>query len=259
MTDPVPRLLPVDVVVRRSFQFAWESRAVLALPLGLLTLLTVTIQLIVNQIGGAHGKVYLFAGAALQQVISMSFAVGIHRYVLLAEIQAGPGFFRRDKHFLHYLSTMIVLIMGGMLAFTPMVGVGGQAAGPPGSGAAGMLAVVALIAAATGILVLARLALGLPAAAIGEARPMRDIWRATDGNALRLLAIWIVIEVPFGAALVATVGLVQPGATGGLAVAIVQLVLLALLGSVQQVVVTIMHALCYDVLVRGGGPRRSPS
>ena len=248
MIQAQPRRLPVDVVVRRSFLFAWESRAVLAGPYAIYAGITILADLIFNRLGNADGRAGLLVLTAAEQMFAVAFAVGIHRYVLLAEVHRGFRFFRWDRHFVRYTLVAMLLLI---LLLMSVVMVAGFAGGVEGAGEAGGAALIGLMVMFVAGLVLSRLALALPLAAIGDQLPGRTVWQASEGNGLRLLATMLLTLAPF----LIVEGVLfrlapQPGGIGEALITI----LFGLLSPLQMIVVTIMLALSYDALVRGGGP-----
>ena len=257
ITTP-PRRLPIDVVLKRSFLYAWESRSTLAKPYAIYVIVAVLADLLLGEAANSANSVRLYLLTGVEEVFAMAFAVGIHRFVLLHEVNAGFRFFRWDRHFLQYLLTALVLFLLGLLAAFPALGVVGGAAGPAGSGVAGISALFGLAFVMTAAVILSRMALALPAAAIGEATPPRAIWDATRGNGFRLLALTIMTVLPFMAIQAVLLhllpGMNDPAATGFSTTEILVTIVWGLISPIQLIVVTVMLSLCFDVLVRGGGP-----
>jgi hypothetical protein len=251
MIQAQPRRLPVDLVVRRSFQFAWESRAVLARPYAIYVAVTILADLIFGRAAGPDDQAGLFALTAAEQMLAVAFAVGVHRYVLLAEIQPGFRFFRWDRHFVQYVLVAMLILVLIMMAVVLVLGLsGGDGAGGMG-GATALIGLMVMFGAG---LVLSRLALALPLAAIGDRLPNRAIWHASEGNGLRLLATILLTLAPF---LIVEAGLFRLAPSPGSAVEALVTIALGLISPLQMIVVTIMLSLSYDVLVRGGGPAAS--
>jgi hypothetical protein len=250
--------LPVTLVVRRSFAFAWESRAVLAGPLAIFAILSTFADLVLIALDNAPGGLAVFLLNGAEEVFAMAFAVGIHRYVLLGEAPKGPRFFRWDRHFIQYLLMTLLLLLLGVFAALPALGVVGGAAGPAGSGLAGASALFGLVFVVMAALVLARIALALPSAALGDGVTLRAIWQATHRNGGRLVATMFMTVLPFvliqGVLIRLLPEATEPAATGPGAVEIVITIAWGLISPLQLIVVTVMLSLCYDALVRGGGP-----
>ncbi len=215
---------------------------------------TILADLFVSQIGLARtiaADPVQFLLTAAEQVFAMAFAVGIHRYVLLGEGRPGFAFFRWDRHFVRYiLLTMLLLLL---VVRGRGDGAGGASASIPASQTIKMDATAALIGSAvlfTVSVIISRLSLLLPSAAIGDEVPARtDLAMATERNGFRLLATALLVALPFVIVDMALAGLRD---MDGLAFPVT--ILLGLVTSVQLIVVTIMLSLSYDVLVRGGGP-----
>jgi hypothetical protein len=252
MTDATPRRLPIEIVVKRSFLYAWESREVLAAPFAIYVVVTILAEIVLGVLVGSksHGPLYLLSAA--EQVFAVAFAVGLHRFVLLGEVQAGPRFFRWDRHFVQYVVlTLLLLIMALAAAIIVMGALGtdgtGGAVEPGAPGALFGLAVMLGVA-----LVLSRLALALPAAALGERKRPREIWQATEGNSFRLLGATLLTALPF-LIVEAALSRLMPEPRGD-ALEILMTVAEGVLSAMQLTVVTVMLSLSYDVLIRGGGP-----
>jgi hypothetical protein len=259
MNRATPRRLPTDLAVRRSFVYAWETRALLARAYALYAAATIVAELLLLIVVGHRSRSADYALGIVEELVSLSFAVGITRFVLLGELTAGLGLFRVDRHFTRYLGVALVLVILGMAVVTPglmLLGAGGDLGG---QGPASLMAMIMTVAAA---IALSPLMLALPASAIGDTRPIRALWEAGRGNSVRLFATMLLTLLPFlvieGALLqfvpAASVDAAQPApvTVGELVVTvIVDLTLPA-----QTIVCTMMLALCYDALVRGGGPSR---
>jgi hypothetical protein len=260
MTDvpAPPRRLPIDVVIKRSFLYAWESRAVLAAPYAIYVIVTVLADLLLGESAKSANSLRVYLLTGVEEVFAMAFAVGIHRFTLLHEVHAGIRFFRWDRHFLQYLLTALVLFLLLVVAAFPAIGIAGGAAGPAGSGLAGASALFGLAFMVTAALILSRMALALPSAALGDGTSFRTIWDMTRGNGLRLLAVSVMTVLPFMAIQAGLISLLpaadSPAATGFSAREIVVTIVWGVISPLQLIVITVMLSLCYDALVRGGGP-----
>jgi hypothetical protein len=241
------RKLPVDIVVKRAFLYAWESRALLLPPLLIYAGLTIVADLAVirflgSKVSGSAQLVTFF-----EELLALAFAVGVHRFVLLGETRPGFAFFRWDRHFVRYVLITILLFVLMLAAALPVV----QAAlmGGPPNGVIMLFGTVTLFFA---VIVITRLSLLLPSAAIGDEIRGRAIWEATQGNSFRLLGATLLTSLPFLILGVALLGLASDDKIGFMVVAV--RVALDLLAPAQTIVVTVMLALSYDLLVRGNGP-----
>jgi hypothetical protein len=247
-TPPRPvRRLPIDIVVKRAFLYAWESRALLLPPLLIYAGLTIVADLVVARFAEPKNPGPAELVSFLEKLFALAFAVGIHRFVLLGEIHPGFGFFRWDRHFVRYVLITILLFVLILAAALPVVQAA-LAGGPPNGG-------IVLLGTATlffATMVITRLSLMLPSAAIGDEIRSRAIWEATQGNGFRLLAATLLTSLPFLIVEAALLGLVGDDETGLRASAV--RVALDLLTPVQMIVLTVMLALSYDLLVRGNGP-----
>jgi hypothetical protein len=263
------RLLPVWTVFRRSYAYAWERRDVLAVPYLIYAAITTALDLTLDRITGGSKPATLFA-LLIDQAFGMAFAVAIQRFVLLGEAGKGASFFRWDRFFRTYLINALLLgfaiglsavfLLGLFENIGIMMGVvDAESLRPIPSPRASALSLLGLIAAITIGAFVSRVLLTLPAAALGQEDRLRIVWAATTGNGLRLLAASILVLLPFvtieAALLRATLdnqgGIVS---NGPLSLAIE--ILSGLVAPLQLVVFTIMLALDYDALIRGGGPGR---
>jgi hypothetical protein len=249
MMKPAPKRLPVELVIRRSYLYAWESRAVLMTPLVIYAVVTMLADIVLGGLLGAVGRPIQFLVAAAEQVFAMGFAVGVHRFVLAGEARRGLAFFRWDRHFIRYLLLSFLLLLLALVAVGMVMLAAGNGPGTEAVRVDGATALFGTAALFVVSLVIARLSLLLPAAAVGEEVPARTIWQASEGNGFRLLATGFLTVLPFIGLEMMLIGLkdsMQPF--------IVVTILLSLVTSAQLIVLTIMLALSYDVLVRGGGP-----
>jgi len=253
MMNAQPRRLPIDLVIRRSFLFAWESRAVLLTPLIIYIGVTALMDLAVSQVFGSDNPTAAFVFLVATQVFGAAFAVGIHRFVLLAEAPVGIRFFRWDANFVQYVIVALLLLVMSASVLVMAAGMtGGDPAAPPtaANGVAALFSLFVLIFAAPAF---SRLFLALPSAALGDRVGARRIWQATEGNGFRLLLASLAVILPF--VFVDALLFIQAVKAGGTA-KIVAVELIRAVAAVQMVVWSIMLSLSYDVLVRGGGPPR---
>ena len=250
MMNAAPRRLPIETVVKRSFLYAWESRAALMTPFLIYTVVTILADVAVNELAGTVDRSVQFLLAAAEQVFATGFAVGIHRYVLAAEIRPGFAFFRWDRHFVRYILLTLLLLLLVVVAAVVVLGAVGF---DPATQAIKLDATAALIGSAalfTVSVIISRLSLLLPSAAVGDDVPARTVWKATEHNGFRLLATTLLIALPF---VTVEMMLVSLRGIGGLAFPVT--ILLGVITAAQLVVITVMLSLSYDVLVRGGGPQ----
>ena len=252
MIQTPPRRLPIEVVVKRSFLFAWESRFVLAVPYAIYAVATILADLVLSRGLSSDNRIALYVLTAAEQIFAMAFAVGIHRYVLLGEAHPGLRFFRWDRHFVQYVLIAILLLILAMTAALMVFGVMGNDPAAAATGMGGATALFGLAVMLVTGLVLSRLSLALPLAAIGDQVRTRTVWQATEGNGFRLLATILVTILPF-LVIEAVLIRLMPDPSGGVLEILVTMAL-GLISPIQLIVVTITLALSYDVLVRGGGP-----
>lgn len=277
-----PRKLPVWAVITRSYSYVWERRGFFAIPVALLFLAQIAADILLRSpaaTGGGHPGVGLILGAICgflgKLAISMAFAVGVHRTVLLDEEVGGVSFFRFGDGFWRYLGASLMLIPVGLCYALAMVAIGvvlglGTAGAMKAIGGGGGVAL-------SGVLMLAGLAgyfaatarfmslwLSLPAAAVGGDRGLVSAWHAGRGNGWRLFGAFMLSALPFiiGSVIVQAPHMIDVIASVtadphakppplGLGTIIANSLIVALL---TPVMITVL-SLCYDVLVRGGGPQ----
>jgi hypothetical protein len=250
MIDAAPRRLPIEMIVRRSFFYAWESRAILATPFAIYAAVATLAELTQNGTLGAKNNLLIFLLVVIEQMFAAAFAVGIHRFVLAGETRPGFQFLRWDRHFVQYVLLMLLMMVLLLIAIVLVLGAVGFDPAAQTVGLDGVSVLLGTAALFTVSVIVSRLALLLPSAALGDHVPARAVWQKTERNGLRLLGLTLVTALPF--LVVETALITLPGSAGALALPIA--VLLGLITSAQLVVVTIMLSLAYDVLVRGGGP-----
>src|SRR5579859_473249 len=129
MMNAKPRRLPIDIVVRRSFLDAWESRAVLTTPLIIYAVVTMLADIAVGGVLGTVDRPVKGLLVVTEQIFAMGFAVGIHRFVLNGEARPGFAFFRWDRHFVRYLLLSLALLLLVAVAVVMVLGAIGFDAG----------------------------------------------------------------------------------------------------------------------------------
>ena len=157
----------------------------------------------------ALARAALAGAAALTVLIAAHFAVGWHRYVLRPEIQRASGI-PRLRLSLVYLA--VAAVMFALIALPPLcaliaVALLGPNAAPP-IGALALIVALALIG---------KLALALPAAAVGKRRPLRQGWSLSGGLAPQLLLVLLLTAPSLVAAVALAVfgpQLIGPGREG---------------------------------------------
>jgi hypothetical protein len=253
-----PRRLPIAIVVKRSFLYAWESRAVLAVPTFIYVAATILGDLLLAWL--SDNRVVEFAVWGLLQTIAMSFAVGIHRFCLLGEAPHGARFFRRDRNFVHYALTALALILSAGVVFVLAMGMLGNAVALGAEpGKQSIVTLIGLVIIVSFAILFCRVLLILPAAAIGDHNPLKTIWQRTRFNGPRLLGADFLAFLPFLAAqLIVMLSVYSPaqvfsgasGVTPNIALTAIQIIIAPL----QLIVLNIALSLQYDILVRGNGP-----
>ncbi len=250
MNPTVRRYLPIYLAVTRSYLYAWESRVVLARPYAIYAAVTILAELLLLGVAGHRSNAADYALLAMEEVFALAFAVGVQRFVLLGETPSALRFFRFDRHFVQYLLLAILLVILAIFGAIPglmVMGAPGHDAGFDAQGPAAAIATAITVMAAAAI---CRLTLTLPAAAI---------WYASAGNSFRLLATMMLTVLPFlliAGALLQFVPAPPPGSIPApvTRAELVVTVMTGLISPVQTIVCNIMLSLCYDSLIRGGGP-----
>jgi len=137
----------------------------------------------------------VFAIAIAGIVGLMTFAVGLHRTILLRDVRTGIAFLRTDSHLRSYAwawfkifcMAMLCALIGGIAVALTIRNVNDlRQIGLT----VGMVAIPVLV-------LLPRFALALPAAALGEGSSIRQAWRLTRGNWLRIIAVLVLAILPF--------------------------------------------------------------
>jgi hypothetical protein len=116
-----------------------------------------------------------------------------------------------------------------------------------GGGTAFFGLITLLLAAA----ILLRLTLLLPSAAIGDETRAKTIWEMTQGNSFRLIAATLMTVLPF---LIVEAALLRLVPENDGVIEIVVTIAVGLVSPAQLIALTVLLALCYDLLVRGNGP-----
>jgi hypothetical protein len=259
MNPTVRRYLPIYLAVTRSYLYAWESRVVLARPYAIYAAVTILAELLLLGVAGHRSNAADYALLAMEEVFALAFAVGVQRFVLLGETPSALRFFRFDRHFVQYLLLAILLVILAIFGAIPglmVMGAPGHDAGFDAQGPAAAIATAITVMAAAAI---CRLTLTLPAAAVGDTLSTRAIWYASAGNSFRLLATMMLTVLPFlliAGALLQFVPAPPPGSIPApvTRAELVVTVMTGLISPVQTIVCNIMLSLCYDSLIRGGGP-----
>jgi hypothetical protein len=187
------RLLPVLSVVGRSYSYVWDYRRLLAPPLAVVFLIEYAVAVVAQP---GSGRLPVLAVALAGIVGLMTFAVGLHRAILLGDVRHGVAFLRWDRSLRHYAwawvkiflvtllgAFLVGLVLAGALYWTKAIWKGAV--------------IGAAILAAIGLVALPRSVLALPAAALGYDGSLGQAWRATRGNWLRMIAVLILATLPF--------------------------------------------------------------
>lgn len=281
-TIPVSRRLPILAVVTRSYGYVWDHRVLFAVPVAMLCLAQIAASVLLRSphleaadsptAAATLGAIF---GFVAKLAITMAFAVGVHRTVLLNEDRGGIGFFRWDAALGRYFgaTAMIFLISCLYILAIALIGfvcavVIGAAEKLLGGGIGIALSIVVGLAGIVGYaLVTGRfltVTLALPAAALGADQSIATAWRAGRGNSWRLFGAVILAYLPF---LVASLIIEAPYFIDAAATlwsephasmpapGLGLLALNSLVTAVSAPVLITVVSLSYDVLVRGGGPQ----
>jgi hypothetical protein len=192
------RSLPVLSVAGRSYSYVWDHRGLLAVPLGVVFLIEyigAVAVLLTKGVPGLSTSLTVLVVALAGVIGLMTFAVGLHRTILLRDQRTGIAFLRVDSFFRSYarawfkIFCMAVLgaCIGGVATFLALRNVN----------SAGDIAIAALLTAVAMGLFVPRFILALPSAALGEGNSIRQSWRLTRGNWLRMIAVLVLAILPF--------------------------------------------------------------
>ena len=194
--------LPVFESVSEAYRTVWSLIGYLptAAALPFLLSLLLTIPIVIQPDGQGLGQIsWLF-----EAVPYTLFAVAWHRLVLLGPQIAPPrvAFNWAPRHW-RFLGYALLLTAGGVVVMVTVFSLAGP--GQAASGA-GPLAALGLMIA-FGYLAI-RLCLVLPAAALDENYRLQHAWAHTQGQGLRLMAIFVVAMIPVVFASLLVMGLV---------------------------------------------------
>lgn len=190
--------LPVLAVASRSYGYVWDNRALLLPPLGVVFLIEFVVAVAAEQVGASTLSRYasILTISLAGMIGLMTFAVGLHRTILLREDRRGISFLRWDADLRRYVWAWFKILMLTMgcamivgIAFSIML-----AADLPYSITMFFPMAIILLACA---IILPRSVIALPAAAVGDDGSIRHAWQLTRGNWLRLIAVLILAILPF--------------------------------------------------------------
>ena len=205
MTDEIL----IGKTVKESYGFVWRNRRRLALPMAFVFLFHALMgagAILFNALDwhGGQSLVNLVWVVAMTALLS-SFVVGLHRTVMLDETRTGLSFLHWDSYLWSYFKAWLKftssLILAGVLLVFVVVFIGLLAIGKaealqhfkehPYS-----LAVAALALALLLFILLTRLSLAFPAAALGLDKVFRRSWALTRNSWPRLLATLALALLP---------------------------------------------------------------
>ncbi|HMA48485.1 MAG TPA: hypothetical protein VKP60_01965 [Magnetospirillaceae bacterium] len=192
------RLLPVLSVAGRSYSYVWDHRGLLLPPLAVVFLIEYVVAFGSELAKGtptASTFLSVLAIAIAGIVGLMTFAVGLHRTILARDVKTGIAFLRVDGHLRSYAwawfkifcVAILCAVIGALVAALTLHKVNNLA----GIGFSVVAVVIPML------FLLPRFALALPAAALGEGSSLRQAWRLTRGNWLRIIAVLVLAILPF--------------------------------------------------------------
>lgn len=212
--------LSIRNTVFEVFQFLWDNRLdlvrMMAAPVVALSILGIAISALfqdfdpeANEVSmSALQLVGLIIGLALPMLFYVMFAVAWHRRCLKSEEQTtiltALRWDRRKTLFLFRfilisiiagLSTLPILVIGGIVGATGALGLGAAGGGGPNTPEQ-IVIFLNLILIFVFMLVQARLSLLLPATAIDQKLTLVETWTIGQGNSWRLLSILLLSMAP---------------------------------------------------------------
>ena len=196
LTGPPGQGLPVWRITARSYAFLWQEWRILALPILSLILLMAVIP-------DPHldNLPMLLIALSPSALFMPAFEVGLFRRLLLGEPRRHFTLFCLTRALITYSIAGIKLVLCLALAWVPAMILGIQSLfetmedNPSGSLQTEFYAGILVSALAT--LLLVRLELILPAAAIGGPLTFRQSWTGTKNNGMRVAAITALTMGPF--------------------------------------------------------------
>jgi hypothetical protein len=212
--------LPIRNVVFEVFRFLWDNRIdllhMMAAPVLALSIFGIGISAMITQnaphpdgttISGMQ-VAGLFLAVALPTLFYVMFAVAWHRRCLKSEEQTTIlTALRWDRRKTIFLGRVLVITLIAIAISLPPTSIGmiigggaavGLAAGGVGGPSTGMI-VLQLAKAAVAVIILlvqARLALWLPAAAVDQKMTIMEAWAIGRRNSWRLVAIFLLSIAP---------------------------------------------------------------
>ena len=192
------RLLPILSVAGRSYSYVWDYRRLLMPPLAVVFLIEYVVAIVAQPGAGKPtlaGSLILLGVAIAGIVGLMTFAVGLHRAILLRDVRRGVAFLRWDGHLRSYAWAWIKIFVmallcgfaGALLVLVTLRNVNSMRDVGLSLGAVGLPV----------LLMLPRFVLALPSAALGQGSSIRHAWRLTRGNWLRIIAVLVLATLPF--------------------------------------------------------------
>jgi len=202
MTDEIPpeahRVLPVLSVTGRSYSYVWDDRGLLLPPLAVVFLIEYVVAFGSELAKGTPTLSTLLSvlAIAIAGIVGlMTFAVGLHRTILARDVRTGIAFLRVDGHLRSYAWAWFKIFCVAILCAV----IGALAVALTLHNVNNLADIgLSIIAVAIPVLfLLPRFALALPASALGDSSSLRQAWRLTRGNWLRIITVLVLAILPF--------------------------------------------------------------
>lgn len=244
--------LPVLATVKQSYGWIRHHPRLLALPMAVLFAVEFLQSLSsIRHTPDAWSKI---AATILLMLVDGAFSVGLFRTIILDEVREGFAFLRWGFEFWRYLKTVLIATLGVLFLGLAVLLVAGAKFGDADLQSWRVILIGGL-ASLPAIYVAARLFLAFPAAALGRDKVFRLSWRATEGNALRLLAALFLTTL----APTLIGGLLDLAAAANGPLALPATLLSSAVEVLDTAVITASLALSYRTLAPAPSPEDHPS
>ena len=199
-----PQKLPVWTTVTKSYSFVLQHIVPLA-RVGLIPMLAygaimffwakpLELEAMEMALRGEQPPLWYPFAAVVGMLPMLFFATAWHRYSIMRNPEdAGIFSLRFGKAELIFAGYIVLLYL--MVIIVSLIGgiVGAFIGGPAGQGVI-VVTIAAMLIVSFGLWT--RLTLVFPACAIGAPAGLKDSWRATRGNMMRMIAITILVLIP---------------------------------------------------------------
>lgn len=243
-------MLPIWTTVKQSYGWVWDRLRLLALPMA--ALFAVQFLQEILSIRLAPDSWMKIAATFLLLVVDGAFSVGLFRTVIIDEVRGGFAFLRWGFELWRYLKTVLIATIGALILGLALLVAGAK------FGSADFhswkVILIGAIAALPLLYLAARLLFAFPAAALGQDKVFRLAWRASAGNALRLLAVLVLTT------LLPTVleGLLDFAAASTGPLAFPAAFVSSVIETLDTALVTVSLSLSYRLLIGSRGPTDQP-